>query len=214
MPVPHPVDACRTRADVTVGVEGQSELIEAAFDSGQRINRLVASFKYGHHVIAVAEVRVDAELPSRVMVERVQGKVGKDLASTGTNGNTFTRAVYPDKQLEDGDSSTALEYPAHLVHQPVLIDTVEKFAYIGLQIVLVPASRQVVRQLFRALMDTATDQAGICMVDQFVLDRDPYRITHSMLHDPVFKVRGVDQAGFCITEREFVMGFGLICAIT
>lgn len=58
--VPHPVDTVRARPNMAAGVEGQSELIEAVFDTGQRVHRLVPILKDRHHVVAVPEVGVDA----------------------------------------------------------------------------------------------------------------------------------------------------------
>lgn len=51
------------------------------------------------------------------------------------------------------------------------------------------------------------------MVDQLILDWLPDGVTDGVLDDPVFEVRGVDQAGFCVAEREFVMGAGAVCAV-
>jgi hypothetical protein len=45
---------------MAAGVKGQSELIEAVFNTGQRIHRLVPILKDRHHIIAIAEVGGDA----------------------------------------------------------------------------------------------------------------------------------------------------------
>lgn len=143
---------------MAAGVEGQSELIEAVFDTGQRIHRLVPTLKDRRHVVAVPEVGVDAEISSRVVVEGVEGEVGQNLTGTGTDRYTLARAVNPNEQLEDGDGSGTLEHPADLGHQPIVIDAVEKLTNIRLEVVAVSAGRQVMRQLLRALMDAATDK--------------------------------------------------------
>lgn len=51
------------------------------------------------------------------------------------------------------------------------------------------------------------------MVDQLILDWLPDGVTDGVLNDPVLEVRGVDQAGLCVAERELVVRFGAVCAV-
>jgi hypothetical protein len=91
-----------------------------------------------------------------VVVEGIEGEVGQDLTGTGTDRNAPAHTVNPDKKVQYLNGTGALEHPTDFRHQPIVIDTVKEFAYIRLQVVAVPASREVMRQLLRTPMDAST----------------------------------------------------------
>lgn len=74
-----------------------------------------------------------------MVVERVEGKVGQDLAGTCTDGDAPAGPVDPNEQLEYVDGPTAFKHLTDFGHQRVVIDTVKEFTYICFKVVFVSA---------------------------------------------------------------------------